>query len=60
MSPHRIRHSSITTALNKSRGDIKKVQKLSRHKSLNTLMIYDDNLSQDQLELSKQLESDLF
>ena len=60
MSPHRIRHSSITTALNKSRGDIKKVQKLSRHKSLNTLMIYDDNLSRDQLELSKQLENDLF
>ena len=60
MSPHRIRHSSITTALNKSQGDIRKVQKLSRHKNLNTLMIYDDNRSKAQLELSELLEKDLF
>ncbi len=55
MSPHRIRHSSITTALDKSGGNVRKVQKLSRHKNLNTLMIYDDNRSQDQLELSELL-----
>lgn len=60
MSPHRIRHSSITLALDKSQGDIRKVQKLSRHKNLNTLIIYDDNRNEGQLELSKQLEQDLF
>jgi integrase/recombinase XerC len=59
MSPHRIRHSSITTALDKSDGDVRKVQKLSRHKNLNTLMIYDDNRNHDQLELSELLEEDL-
>ena len=59
MSPHRIRHSSITTALDKSDGDVRKVQKLSRHKNLNTLMIYDDNRNNDQLELSELLEEDL-
>jgi integrase/recombinase XerC len=58
MSPHRIRHSSITTALDKSDGNVRKVQKLSRHKNLNTLMIYDDNRSQDQLELSELLDAD--
>ena len=59
MSPHRIRHSSITMALDKSDGDVRKVQKLSRHKNLNTLMIYDDNRNNDQLELSELLEEDL-
>ena len=37
MSPHRIRHSSITEALNLTNGDVRKVQKLSRHSNLNTL-----------------------
>ena len=60
MSPHRIRHSSITTALDKSQGNIRKVQKLSIHKNINTLMIYDDNRNKDQLKLSEELESDLF
>jgi integrase/recombinase XerC len=60
MSPHRIRHSSITIALDKNQGNIRKVQKLSRHKNINTLIVYDDNRNQDQLELSKQLEKDLF
>ena len=58
MSPNRIRHSSITTALDKSRGDIRKVQKFSRHKNLNTLIIYDDNRIKNQLDLSKELEKD--
>ncbi|MEA5561310.1 tyrosine-type recombinase/integrase, partial [Planktothrix agardhii] len=42
MSPHRIRHSSITAALDATGGDVRRVQKLSRHHDLNTLMIYDD------------------
>src|SRR4028118_1790901 len=36
MSPHRIRHSAITAALDATDGDVRKVQKLSRHKNLNT------------------------
>lgn len=43
ISPHRIRHSAITESLNLTNGDVRKVQKLSRHKKLDTLMIYDDN-----------------
>ena len=43
LSPHRIRHSSITTFLDNSGGDVRTAQKLSRHSRLDTLMIYDDN-----------------
>jgi integrase/recombinase XerC len=43
LSPHRVRHSSITTFLDASGGDVRTAQKLSRHARLDTLMIYDDN-----------------
>ncbi len=43
MSPHRIRHSSITAALDATDGNVRKVQKLSRHRQIDTLMFYDDN-----------------
>jgi integrase/recombinase XerC len=55
MSPHRIRHSSITTALNVSDGDVRRVQKLSRHSKIETVLIYDDARQKDQLELSHKL-----
>ena len=55
MSPHRIRHSSITAALDASSGNLRKTQKLSRHADINTLMIYDDNRNRDQEELTELL-----
>lgn len=55
MSPHRVRHSAITAALDATDGNVRKVQKLSRHKQIDTLMIYDDNRSQDQEELTELL-----
>jgi len=55
LSPHRIRHSAITAALDVTDGNVRKVQKLSRHRDINTLMIYDDNRSQHQGELSEML-----
>ena len=57
MSPHRIRHSSITAALEATGGDVRKVQKLSRHSSLNTLLIYDDNRKNHQGEVTDLLDS---
>ncbi|MEG4009806.1 tyrosine-type recombinase/integrase [Microcoleus sp. Pol11C1] len=56
MSPHRIRHSAITAALDATDGNVRKVQKLSRHKNLNTLMIYDDNRGRDQHEVTELLD----
>jgi integrase/recombinase XerC len=57
MSPHRIRHSAITAALEATGGDVRRVQKLSRHSSLNTLLIYDDNRRNHQGEVTDILDS---
>ena len=58
MSPHRIRHSSITHALDET-GDVRKVQKLSRHKKIETVMIYDDNRTNVQGSLTELLSNAL-
>jgi integrase/recombinase XerC len=57
MSPHRIRHSAITAALEATNGDVRRVQKLSRHSSLNTLLIYDDARKCHQKEVTDILDS---
>jgi integrase/recombinase XerC len=56
MSPHRIRHSAITAALDATDGNVRKVQKLSRHRKLDTLMIYDDNRGRDQQDVTDLLD----
>ena len=56
MSPHRIRHSAITAALDATDGNVRKVQKLSRHRQLDTLMVYDDNRGRDQAEVTGLLD----
>lgn len=42
VSPHGLRHSGITRALDLTGGDVRKVRALSRHAKLETLMRYDD------------------
>ena len=37
-------------------GNVRKVQKLSRHRQLDTLMIYDDNRGKDQAEVTGLLD----
>lgn len=41
--PHGLRHQAVTEALDRTNGDVRAVQKFSRHKKLDTLMVYDDN-----------------
>ena len=55
MSPHRARHSAITAALDATGGDVRRVQQLSRHCDLNTLIVYDDNRRQLQGEVTSLL-----
>lgn len=43
LTPHKIRHSAITLALDATNGNIRDVQRVSRHASPATVMIYDDN-----------------
>jgi integrase/recombinase XerC len=40
--PHALRHSAITDALDLTGGDVRAVQRFSRHRDLRTLLIYDD------------------
>lgn len=56
ISPHRIRHSAITAALDATDGNVRKVQKLSRHSQIDTLMIYDDNRGKNQAEVTGLLD----
>ena len=43
VSPHGIRHTAITNALDLTNGNVREVQRFSRHKDIRTLNIYDDN-----------------
>lgn len=56
ISPHRVRHGSITAALDKSNGNIRAVQRLSRHADLRTLQLYDDNRTNLQEQMTDLLE----
>ncbi|MEG5088002.1 MULTISPECIES: tyrosine-type recombinase/integrase [unclassified Microcoleus] len=56
MSPHRIRHSAITATFDATDGNARKVQKLSHHKKLDTLMICDDNRGRDQQDATEMLD----
>src|SRR5579871_1449755 len=55
ISPHRLRHTAITLALDAAGGDVRRVQRLSRHARLETLQIYDDNRSDLQGEVTNLL-----
>jgi integrase/recombinase XerC len=55
MSPHRVRHSAITAALDATDGNVREVQRLSRHKNLETLTRYDDNRQGHQRKVSELL-----
>lgn len=41
--PHGLRHSAITHALDQTKGDVRAVQRYSRHRDLRVLTVYDDN-----------------
>jgi len=41
--PHGLRHAAITAALDRTGGDIRAVQRFSRHRDVRVLAVYDDN-----------------
>lgn len=55
LSPHKLRHSSITAALEVTNGNVAKVQKLSRHSKIETVMIYEDHRVNQQKEVTDLL-----
>lgn len=40
--PHGLRHAAITAALDATKGDVRTVQRFSRHKDVRVLCVYDD------------------
>ena len=42
VSPHRIRHTAITAALDVTGGDVREARHFSRHSRVDTLLVYDD------------------
>jgi integrase/recombinase XerC len=57
MSPHRIRHSSITAALEATNGNVTLVKQLSRHSKVETLMIYNDHREKQQKKVTELLSN---
>jgi len=56
LSCHKLRHFSITALLDLTGGNMRDVQKFSRHKDINVLGIYDDNREDKQGTLTQMLE----
>lgn len=58
VNPHRFRHSMITRALDLTGGDVRKVQKLSRHKNERMVLHYDDRRRELERELVELVAGD--
>ena len=57
LRPHQIRHTAITAALDASGGDMRAAQRLSRHKDIRTLQLYDDNREDLQGKMTHLLDA---
>jgi len=55
LSCHKFRHFAITALLDATGGDMRRVQKFSRHKDINILAVYDDNRADHQGEMTQML-----
>src|SRR5262249_44719583 len=53
--PHGLRHAAITAALDLTGGDVRAVQRFSRHRDLRTLQRYDDSRRDLGGEVAKKL-----
>lgn len=56
--PHGLRHQGITRGLDLSGGDVRKVQRFSRHAKVETLLRYDDNRRDDAGDIARLLGED--
>jgi integrase/recombinase XerC len=57
--PHGLRHSAITTALDRTSGDVRRVRQFSRHKNVETLMRYDDARRDDAGQIASIVASEI-
>jgi integrase/recombinase XerC len=57
LRPHGLRHAAITEALDLARGNVRAVQRFSRHADPRTLLRYDDAREDVAGEIAKQVAS---
>ncbi len=57
VTPHQLRHSAITECLNLSNGDVRGVQKFSRHANVNHVIRYDDSRRDLAGEMADRLDA---
>ena len=55
--PHGLRHAAITSALDLTGGDLRSVQRFSRHQDVRILTIYDDNRTDLGGEVARKVAS---
>lgn len=58
VTPHQLRHSSITSALDKTNGNVRHVQRFSRHKNIQTVTVYDDNRQAVEADIGELVSED--
>lgn len=56
--PHGLRHTAITQGLVLTKGDVRRVQKFSRHRNVQTVLIYDDARRDDAGEVASLVAAD--
>jgi integrase/recombinase XerC len=56
--PHGLRHEAITAALDATGGDVRRVQKFSRHSRVETLLRYDDRRKDDAGEIARLIDEE--
>ncbi len=59
LTPHKIRHAAITHALNRTGGDVRKVQRFSGHRDIRVLQVYDDNRVDFAGEIAALVDGDI-
>lgn len=58
--PHGLRHAAITEALDATNGNVRAVQRFSRHKSVEVLMLYDDQRKDLAGEITRLISKNTF
>jgi integrase/recombinase XerC len=56
--PHGLRHQAITEALDRTGGDVRRVQRFSRHASIQTLVRYDDRRKDPSADIARLVADD--
>lgn len=56
--PHGLRHTAISHGLDLTKGDVRRVQKFSRHRNVQTVLIYDDARRDDAGEIASMVAAD--